>query len=199
MSNYYSLGKIILSLIVVVIFTMPLYLPLYASDFKSSTRGLNCGKHANTIVKKYYPNYTIAQLKDLDKDLQEYFTDTFGDAHPGCIEEDFDGDGVTDYALLLLSESKVEGKLIEKLIVLRGKGEQKFIPIELEEVREVTGSSFVIRNSFIRHIPPGKIKEWDSNRTLTIKNPGFESVLFEAASRVYFWETGKFHFIQTSD
>ena len=130
-------------------------------------------------------------MKNLDKDLQEYFTVTYHDSHPGCVNEDFDGDGIVDYALLL--RTKVKGKNVERVVVLKGKIEQSFIPIDLDDLKDRTGSFF------IRYVPPGKIKEWNTDKTIVISRPAFELVLFEAASRVYFWQENELHFIQTSD
>lgn len=180
----------------IIIATIVLCLCFYAIDFLASTKGLVCEENVTLIVKKYYPNYSIVQLKDLDKDVQKYFIETYRDARPGCIKEDFDGDGLSDYALLL--RAKIKRRSIEKVVVLRGKGNESFDSINLEELTDRIGSFF------IRHVPPGKIKKWEETerhkmKTVVIKLPGFELVLFEAASRVYFWKDNKFHFIQTSD
>lgn len=180
----------------VTVVPIVLCLCFYAIDSLAFTKRPICDDSITLIVKKFYPNYSIVQLKDLDKDVQEYFTKTYGDAHPGCIKEDFDGDGLSDYALLL--RTKRNGKSIEKVVVLRGKVNHSFSIINLAELKDRSGSFF------IKHVPPGKIKKWEETerhrmKTFIIKLPGFELVLFEAASRIYFWKGNKFYFIQTSD
>jgi len=143
------------------------------------------------IISTYYPHHTLVQLKDLNEDVQEYFSEKYPNSHPGCIKEDFDGDGVVDYALLL--RTNIKGRIIERLVVLKGENGKKFIPIDLDESDERIG------DSFLRLIPAGRVEKCDRTETVTIDHPGFEIVLFEAASRVYFWKEGKFNFIQTSD
>ena len=180
-----------LTAIVLMIFIVTFLVNAVASDKKPLIKDWGCKNLSNNLIKEYYPNYTLVQLKDLDNDLQEYFTATYHNSHPGCIQEDFDGDGLADYALLL--RAKTKDKTIERISVLKGKKEQSFISINLDELKDRVGSFF------IRYVPPGKIKEWNTNKTMVISRPAFELVLFEAASRVYFWQEDKFHFIQTSD
>jgi hypothetical protein len=143
------------------------------------------------IISTYYPNHTLVQFKDLNEDVREYFAEKYPNSHPGCIKGDFDGDGLIDYALLL--RTNIKGRIIEKLVVLKGENGKKFILIDLDESDKRVG------DSFLRHIPAGRVEKCDRTETVTIDRPGFEIVLFEAASRVYFWKEGKFSFIQTSD
>jgi hypothetical protein len=143
------------------------------------------------IVNKYYPHHILVQLKNLNEDVKKYFATTYAESHPGCTKGDFDGDGEADYALLL--RAKIKEKIIERLVVLKGKGGKEFMAINLDQYDERTG------DSFLRSVPAGKIKDSTGTEMVTTNHPGFEIVLFEAASRVYFWRAGKFHFIQTSD
>lgn len=159
---------------------------VHARKAKSTDCGIT-----KEIVNKYYPHHTLIQLKDLNEDVQKYFATTYAESHPGCTKEDFDGDEEADYALLL--RTKIKGKIIERLVVLKGKGGKNFTPINLDQYDERTG------DSFLRSVLPGKIRDLTGTEIVTINHPGFEIILFEAASRVYFWRGGNFHFIQTSD
>jgi hypothetical protein len=146
---------------------------------------------SKVIISTYYPHHTLVQLRDLNEDVQEYFAEKYPNSHPGCIKEDFDGDGLVDYAFLL--RTNIKGIIIERWVVLKGKNGKEFIPIDLDESDERIG------DSFLRPIPAGKVEKCDRTETVTLDRPGFEIVLFEAASRVYFWKGRKFDFIQTSD
>lgn len=143
------------------------------------------------IISTYYQHHTLVELRDLNEDVQEYFIEKYPNSHPGCIKEDFDGDGLVDYALLL--RTNIKGRIIERLVVLKGKNGKEFIPIDLDEFYGRIG------DFFLRPIPVSKVEKCDRTEIVTLDRPGFEIVLFEAASRVYFWKGGKFNFIQTSD
>jgi hypothetical protein len=156
----------------------------------------SCEDKVGPIAEKHYPNYRIVRLEDLDKDVREYFARAYPNGHPGCVEEDFDGDGLLDYALLLRTE--VDGKTTEKVVVLRGRGDQSFVPINLDVLNDRSGSFFV------RYVPPGEIRKWQETtrskmKTIILKHPGFELVLYESASRVYYWRGKRFHSVQSSD
>ncbi len=155
----------------------------------TSCTSIHCGISRSTL-NRYVPDHTLVKLMDLNKDVQEYLRETYHDSQPGCIKGDFDGDGIADYALLL---SKTEGKIGVRLVVLKGKSSNDFVPFELDEFDER------IKDIFLRPIPPGKIVNWDRTQTVSIDRPGFELVIFESASYVYFWKDGRFGFIQTSE
>ncbi len=150
------------------------------ADPQASAQGKSCEDRIGSMVGKYYPGYSVVGLKGLDADLREYLAENNRRAEPGCIEKDFDGDGVQDYALLLRNETNET----ERFVVLRGKADGSFIPLTLDVLKDRLGSFY------IRSVPPRKI---------TLGRPGVELVLFEAASRVYFWSGGNFHSIQTSE
>jgi len=154
-----------------------------------------CEARADTAVARYYPGYSVVGPGELSPDLREYFAHNYRGSRPGCVEADFDGDGTRDYALLL--REKTGGAVLERLVVLRGKSDGSFIPLTLETLKDQLG------DFYIRAVAPGKIRKSavDSGKeeTITLKRPAFELVLYEAASRVYFWSGDKFRPIQTSD
>lgn len=148
------------------------------------------------IAKSHYPDYAILRLEDLNEDLQAHLRFNYGNAQPGYVKDDFDGDGFMDYALLLL---KNEAKPMEKLVVLRGQGNGTFVPTALFEIGGEVASSYMLKNCFIRCIPPGEVEEWDHTRKVVIQYPGIEWINWESSSCVYYWQNGEFHHIWTSD
>jgi hypothetical protein len=146
---------------------------------------------AKVSISAYYPDYVLVKLRDLNKDVQEYFAQRYPKSDPGCIKEDFDGDGVFDYALLLRKNMGEEP--VEKLVVLKGINKKEFMAIEISTFHERIG------DIFLRRVQAGRIEGLDRTESTTLDRPGFEIVLFEAASRIYFWKNGNFVFIQTSD
>jgi hypothetical protein len=145
------------------------------------------------IIKKDFSNCRLVQLRDLYDDLQNYFKKTYPDLHPGYVYGDFNGDGITDYALLI--RCKDHNSKIEKFIVFIGQGKESFSTIVIDQWND----ELSLKNLFLSIIQPGKIREGDSSKIKILKFQGIKLSLFEAASRVYFWDNNKFSFIQTSD
>jgi hypothetical protein len=147
----------------------------------------------NQLIKADFPQCRILQLKDLDNDLQEYFIVNHPSAHPGYVIADFDGNGKEDYALLLLCGGKKKQTI--RFDVLMADKNNSYSRIKIEKWSD----ELSLKNLYLEITKPGKIKETDSERTITIKNDGVSLNLFEAASRVYYWKNGKFNNVQTSD
>jgi len=150
-------------------------------------------------VRQYYPDYCILQLQNLSEDLRSYFRVTYHDTRPGYVQADFDCDGFSDYAVLLLLEITDKDKPLAKLSVLRGRENGTFIPIDLYEIGGEIVDSHFVKNCFIRVTPPGEVEEWNHSTKVVIKYPGIEWVNWESSSCVYYWRDGGFHHIWTSD
>jgi len=145
------------------------------------------------VIKKYYPECRPLQLKDLDRDLQDYFVANYPNLNPGYLSSDFNGDNILDYTFLLVCEQA--SKTVIRFIVLMGEKDSAYDLIEIQQWSEQP----FLKNLYLHIVRPGNIKEWDSSRTVSLKFPCIELVLFESASRVYYWGDGKFKYIQTSD
>ena len=149
------------------------------------------------IIEKYYPQCRLSKVSDLDKGLQEYLKQKHLDWHSGFVDGDFNGDQIPDYALLI--RCGVTGKLIEKFVVLLGKADGSFQKITIAQWDEEPYFS----NLILKKVPAGeKIEayvESDKPVIRTLKLPGIELILSESASQVYYWENGKFNYIQTED
>jgi hypothetical protein len=132
-----------------------------------------CEARASTVVVRYYTGYSVVGPGELSPDLREYFAQKYRGSRPGCVEEDFDGDGTQDYALLL--RKKTGRAVVERLVVLRGKSDGSFIPLTLETLKDRLG------NFYIRAVAPGRIRKSavDSGKeeTITLKRPALELVL----------------------
>ncbi len=145
------------------------------------------------VIRKRYPDYRILKYSDLGKGLQEYFGGSPSQSSPGYVTDDFTGDNIIDHAVLLISEKKHSNKLKFVIIIGNKKGSYKWF-----EIHEWKGELY-LGNTYLVRVRPGEVKEYDSMKTRFIKNPGVKLVLYESASRVYYWENKKISYIQTSD
>jgi len=116
----------------------------------ANSKDVTCEDNIHAVMGKYYRGYKIITLESLEDDLKEYFKQNFANENPGCVSADFDGDGTIDYAVLLLREE--QKMATEKVIVLKGQQNGKFIPINLYTIHER------IHDFFLQKITPGKIK-----------------------------------------
>jgi hypothetical protein len=167
-----------------------------AIESQAFAQGKGCDDEIRRAAGKYYPGYLVVGLDGLDPDLRQYLAAIDHRQEPGCVKGDFDGDGTQDYALLL--RKQIDETTTERLVVLLGRADGSFTPVSLEILKDRLGSFY------IRPLPPGKIGKWaevegSKRESMTLEHPGIELVLYEAASRAYFWSNGKFHSVQTSD
>jgi hypothetical protein len=147
----------------------------------------------NKLIKADFPQCRLLQLKDLDHDLHQYFIAHHRSAQPGYINADFDGNGKEDYAVLLLCNDKKKQSI--RFVVFMANKNNSYSYIKIENWSD----ELSLKNLYLESTKPGKIKDSESGRTITTKNACFSLNLFEAASQVYYWKNGKFHYVQISD
>lgn len=163
----------------------------YVPFSDSTSRNLGCEQRVGETIRNRFPRCRVVQTRDLDQDLQEYLSERPGGFPPGCLSADFDGDGRTDYALLLTSAAGKTGSQL--LVALRAGKDGSLTPDTLETLGEGAG------RFYIRQVPPGTIRQWDNRRTVHLKHAAIMIELFESASRVYYWSGHRFQYMQTSE
>jgi len=146
-----------------------------------------------SLIKINYPKCKLLQMTDLNQDLQDYFVHNFPNSSPGYVASDFNGDGKLDYAALLICLEKKKSTI--RFVVFMARKDDSYSCLKIHKWSE----KLYLSNLYLNIVKPGKIQEWDSERIITIEHPGIALVLFEAASRVYYWKRGQFNYIQTSD
>ena len=183
-------GSLTLSLLLVL---LTLATPAMSGFEMNSSQ---CELDAEALVRNYFPGSSIVKTRDLESDLRQFWAEKNPDATPGCIAADFNADGATDYALLLIKENN--GKRTEDLVILLGARDGGFKKMSLDTLTDRLGAFF------LRPVLPSMITPWDKRSgkktgSISIPYVGVELVLFEAAARVYYWRDGGFASIQTAD
>ncbi len=149
-------------------------------------------------IQKHYPQPQLVLADDID--------------WPSCgiatslIDGDFNGDGRTDYALLLKGavkgETKWQGKTLKlmelKLVAFLQDGRGAFQGVILQAF-----DNYHPFNVYLRRQAPGMVSEPRSlgNKTVKIKHPGILMVHCETSSVVFYWDqkANKFQEIWTGD
>jgi len=106
------------------------------------------------------------------------------------VRGDFNGDGRTDYALLLrIGEPKaVGGEPLKSAavwaVVFLARRDGRYRPFILSKTDEVMMPS----RQVVALRPPGKVHHGaHPERVLTLKQPGIASILCEGTEKVYYW------------
>ena len=149
-----------------------------------------------TKIVGQFPRDHLLRLSDLDSAAAEYFIRDFPKEKPGLVKGDFDGDGHSDYAILLRSNSGTS----TKLVVFRYSETQNYtIGYELEDVYSMSYITVVKVGSCIEETDA--IDNVNPLSPTILKYLGINLTHFGKSARVIFWDerTNKFEEIWTSD
>ncbi len=154
-------------------------------------------KNILSIVKEYCSNCAIVSLNDLADEAKSEFLDMYPNGNPGWVKGDFNGDGITDYALLL--SYKEGNNTFLRLVVLLSSG-NKYI---ISKLIERQGDSLWYINS----MPAEKIikhtlayaPEDNEPYEIKLKYPGIKYYKAGSSMNVFYYENGKFHMMPVTD
>jgi hypothetical protein len=126
---------------------------------------------------------------------------------PGLVSADFNGDGSTDYALLLRTgrtrtiregRGRDKSELSELILVVFTAADSRWQRVLTNRfwVPSPTASRYVIKLQ-----PPGTLRGIGSEKKVTLANPGIVLVYCEAIATVYYWSGKKraFESVVTSE
>ena len=138
-----------------------------------------------------FPGFHVLKLEERDSDTRAFLAAHFRNGDPNIVHADFDGDGRSDYALLLKSRA---GRA--KLVVVLCRESQN--PKTVYDL-DVTGSE---GETYLQRVPAGTsvsqteaIHTGDNVPRATLNSAGIRVVYFEKAEVVLYWSV-KFHKIQ---
>ena len=143
-----------------------------------------------------FPRYHLLSLSDLDSWAAQNFIEDFPKEKPGLVKGDFDGDGHTDYAILLRSNFATS----TRLVVLRYSEAQNYtISYEIEDVYTMSYITVVKTGSCIEETDATDVVNPLS--PMILKYPGIRLTHSGKSERVIFWDerTNKFEEIWTAD
>lgn len=166
-------------------------IPLRA-DTNMSSKGFSLPSSIQKSINQFYPGTRLLEMKDMDLTSCGMLTE-----QPGIVQADFDGNGILDYALLLIS-TKVKreyahpnGRILYLVgtffVVFQGQREGKYQPILIE-----TRETWLPSSLGLAMARPGRFKTWDSSKTLELKNPAIERYICEQQAAVFYWDTDRY-------
>lgn len=133
------------------------------------------------ILDKRFQSWKMAEI---EPSIIEYFQRERSFEQPNLIKGDWNGDGKTDYAVLLENKNKAEDKII--VVLMRSKGNYKNYILDAADC--------------LMSVKKGK-KDFDlvAKKSFRYKNDAIFSYFWEKAGSSYVFEKGKFRAIGTSD
>jgi hypothetical protein len=154
-------------------------------------------------VGQYFPGFRLVRFDDYDSELPHRLAAELKVTVPFACVGDFDGNSLTDAALLLVDQRR-QWRLAAFHQVPRG----TFRPYRIgprEGFSEGLGDNPTGKISFyLVRQPPGKVQDPQSSDPLRsgalhLKQDAILGVWSEGASRMYYFQTGRYHYAQQGD
>ncbi len=182
---------IIKNFILIAIAIMYCY-PVFSQD--CSKREL-CSINENIIdyIKIHFKEYRIADTSDFVNDWCAFYQEK---NVPYYQEGDYNGDTLTDYAVMLLSGSDF------KIVVVQSEDNNKFSCFILTDEKS-EGLTYPLLKGELEIgfgiSPPGEFYDFDSDSTIKIETNTLDVIFFEKAAESYYWKNNKYLRIHTAD
>jgi len=136
------------------------------------------------------PGWAVITSADLAASDRTLWTRQHGHDCPGFALADLDGSGRPFAALGLISRRLDE--VSERIVLVRQ-------ALGGLEVRVLIPDERASNPVVLFRLPPGKAREWESDRELVIAHDSVGVAWLQAASRQYYWTNGAFVCVQTAD
>jgi hypothetical protein len=171
-----------------------LCLTLLPTTVASSVKSDRLPEVINSTLNRKFPGW---RLSEVSVDVRQFFRERFPDARPNLIEGDFDGNGRTDYALLIEhtnfnKSGKTFTHVVELLAFLKKGATYKLYT--LKESAPATPELYLTL--------AGKGKEGRTFHTQSrfrYPNDSITASYFEKAGGTYIFRKGRFRYVVESD
>jgi hypothetical protein len=165
---------------------------------KTNQRSTTPPTNVMSIIKRVCPSCKPVTFNDLAEEARDEFLDMYPNANPGWVAGDFNGDGLTDYAVLL--SNRKNGKSYLRLIVLLATSANTFSAKTV--IEKYKGHSFW----YIGLMPAGTIAKHtqafsprkNAPYEVKLKYPAIKYYKAGSSMSVLYFENGTFHGIPVS-
>ena len=148
----------------------------------------------NSTLSKKFPGWRLSKVSG---DVQQFFGERFPGSRPNLIKGDFDGDGRTDYAVLIEHSNfdkagAAFSHVVETLALLkRGAGYRLFI------LQESAPANLEMYLNLARKGEAGRV--FQTGRKFRYPNDSISVSYFEKAGGTYIFRKGNFRYVTESD
>ena len=123
-------------------------------------------------------------MAEIKSDVKEYYKCERSFKEPNSIKGDWNGDGKTDYAMLLQKKNNVEKRIIA--VLMRSRNSYKTYLLETED-------------GIMADKKGEKYYDFETQKSFPYKNDAIISYFREKSATSYIWAKGRFKSILTSD
>jgi len=169
--------------------------------FTAETKSMKLARNEigyKELIQKYFPNYILLDIDELDPLAKEVFNEHYPNLNPSLVCRDFDGNGFLDFAVLVRTSKIKDGNTVFAIFL---QSEPRQFRLEFNLNME-----FYRNDVFILPVEAGEIlKETDAiegpERKVKLKNPAVHLIYIGKSAVAYYWDekAKKFDSIWTSD
>ena len=157
--------------------------PCHASDLAS----LHLPNALRLKIEQSYPGTLVTERQFLDKECGER-----GRKQPGLVTADFNGDGITDYAVVLRRSTPRKdpkyGQVRDYLVVaFLGKKDGTFEDFKLAEFEQAETTVW-----FIALVNSKRLYDFEKNAEVELRSPALGVIRCGGGSARYYWEGNGF-------
>ncbi len=149
-------------------------------------------KELDQYLAKNFQTFRPKLISDLASDDRRLWSETHGKACPGFAAGHFERADELSYALLLIPQS--HSKDGYRLVVVTAGRDSRFQSDILDSNDTADNSGMVIAR-----VPPGKQSAFEGNKTVRLQLDSISVQWLEKAAVLYYWSSGKFRTLDTSD
>jgi len=161
-----------------------LFLLLFIIGFAAAgvrAEAVRLSKDGQNILDTRFRSWKIAEI---DSGIVEYFRQNRSFEKPNLIKGDWNGDGRTDYAVLLQNRKIAEKRIT--VVLMKNKSGYKTYVLDA--------------NDCLMSVKKGKRDyDFEARKTFRYRTDAIFSYIWEKAGVSYVWNNGKFRMIATSD
>jgi hypothetical protein len=172
-------------------------LAVLACDVKTEqTNDTNIQFEYHKLINKYYPGYRIINIEELDKMARTFFKVRHPDSNPSLVSDDFDGNGLPDFAFLLTNKKRDNTVLVILLQQSLNNFHHSFF-LSMDSYRSDIVITPIKKNTLLSQAEAISSEE----EKVLLQNPSIQLIYIGKSAVVYYWDKNKntFSEIWTSD
>ncbi len=144
------------------------------------------------FIEKYFPGWYVLEYKFLDRNLKKFLDENMVTNSPGWLIEDFNSDGLYDYAILIYRIDEIAQEIETKLVVFFQKEKFKYAEPMLLNEKHLTPELFI--STYLKLVPAGtpiikKKKSIIGHKKVILEYPAFQIIHYpKSNSLIYYWD-----------
>jgi hypothetical protein len=154
-------------------------------------------REIQTKLEKNYPDWQPEKLKNLYEDDRHFWTEAHPNDCPGIAIGHFESKTELSYALLLVSKPDRKQPGLRIIVFSRSAPSVPYVAHLI--AKWDTGTFYDGSDQVIATVPAGQYEEAEGARKVLIDLDGISYEVMEKGAVLYYWKSGRYHQLATSD